>query len=162
MIGSVQEKFCFSDKEAVFSFHMACEEILKNVFTTEQGFDQDDRDDISCDADSIATSSTHKIRNSVLSERGGTTSATQTRSRAPKHRDFSTFGKTESMIFKAENLAELQYRTNKRAQRIQREYEKRLHKSEDDRARRLHERYGNRADVVIGYTDVNRERPLGY
>ncbi|KAL3934930.1 MAG: hypothetical protein SGBAC_009451 [Bacillariaceae sp.] len=148
MIGSVQAKLypCLSD-EPVLSLQTACNEILKNVFTTEQGFEEEEddfRDDISCcDADSIATNSTRKTSNSVPPS-----NITAMESTMRKFQDLvavhdSSSPQQRGMIFTAENAAELQYRCNRRAQRIQRAFERRL-KSSEDHARHLHERYGNR------------------
>ncbi|CAJ1946009.1 unnamed protein product [Cylindrotheca closterium] len=153
MIGSVQEKLypCLSD-EPVFSLQTACNEILKNVFTTERGFDteeddsRDDEYDFS-DADSIATNSTRKTRNSVPP----TTTTMETTIR--KLQDTMNSTSSRNLIFTAENAAELQYRCNQRAQKIQRAFERRRNKSREDHARHLHERYGNRRVVTTGYMD---------
>ena len=130
----VQEKLypCLS---ADVSIQTACHEILKNVFTTEQrdddGDDNDDGDD--SDACSIATDSTRKTRNSVPSP----PTILQTFQQIMVKDE-------NKLLFTAENAAELQYRCNQRAQRIQRAYERGL-KSSAEHARHLHERYGNRA-----------------
>ena len=155
MIQSVQQRLnpCLAD-ERVFSFQTACNEILKNVFTTERGFDHQDEsryddDDDSSSCCSIFSDATPKTKNSP-SPVGSSSPAKQVvESTVQKFQDFVTLSdrdisETQSLIFTAENAAELQYRCNRRAQSIQRAYERGVKSSKDHR-RHLRERYGNRA-----------------
>lgn len=143
---------CLFVDDKVFSLHTACEEILRNCFTTENGFDDDDfynndhnYDD---DYDSIVSTETKKTKNST---------PPKLQKKQKKRRSFDN-NDDDSLVFKADNLAELQYLTNQSAQRIQREFEKQSDKCAYSYQRHLHERYGNKASFV----DVNREHALAF
>jgi hypothetical protein len=166
MVYVLQERLypsCFVD-EQVFSLHTACEEILRNCFTTEQGFDDDDDGEYS-EQDSITSSATRKTRNSVSPPKNKNKMRKLRRTRIIAEDDDDDHHHQDNdsvnLIFKAENLAELQYLTNQSAQRIQREFEKRSDKCAHLHQRHLHERYGNRANMAR-YVDVNREHALAF
>jgi low affinity Fe/Cu permease len=154
---------CFVD-EQVFSLHTACDEILRNCFNTERDFDDDDDDERCTEHDSITSTETRKTTNSVSPPKNKTKLRQLRRTHIIAEDDGDDHDEDDdsgTLIFKAENLAELQYLTNQSAQRIQREFEKRSDKCAHLHQRHLHERYGNRANMAR-YVDVNREHALAF
>eukprot|EP00980_Cylindrotheca_fusiformis_P022665 scaffold9544_cov97-Cylindrotheca_fusiformis.AAC.8 len=143
---------CFADQQ-VFSIPTACEEILRTCFTTERnsGVHNDDDENGDSDTNSITSNTTPKTSNSVSPPKNRHKPRNHRRLRhSPWSLGPATNGSSNSshqvpMTSREENyLAELQYKTNQNAQRIQRSFEKQSDKCAQQEKRHLYERYGNK------------------